>query len=1500
MKKKLFSLITALGMIFSMTAVLPAGFLGMMQASAATCDHVFSSATWWWNSDYTQAIATSTCNKCGSTISNFGTVVSTITDGPEQVVKMIKASAKFKDKVFYDGPYYVVDHTHEYISSYTKTPTCTESGIRKKECRWCHKSYTEGAPALGHSYTKTVLIEPTCTDTGKGKCTCSRCGDSYEYVIAAAGHNWNDWFITIPATEYVPATVTRTCSTCGKSETHTHSYSSQITKKLTCSTDGIRKNTCNICGDSYTETITAYGHCWGAWSTDNKGVRSRQCRVCKEKQTEEVNAGKCGPNLSFTIIDDVLTISGTGEMYDYYQLPFRGISSIKRIIIEDGVTSISEFAFYGWKELESIEVPDSVKCIGCTSLLNTKWLSDRKKVNPLVILNNILIDGASCTGDVVIPYGVTCINSNAFSYSKSLTSIEIPASVTQIDDGAFTGCTQLTSIDIPSSVTTIGDNAFNGCTSLSSVNIPSSVTTIGAGAFYNCSSLSSISIPNTVTGIASSSFEGTMWFEEKKNEGNPLIIVDGILFSGHNCSGDVVIPDDVVVIAEGAFGWNTGMTSITIPSNVKYIGDYAFEGCYDLVNVKLCNSPIYIGKSAFSYIESLKNVEITPNIGDNNGFDDCFIDEMAFKGCSNLESISIPDSISMIGDHAFEECSSLYTITIPKSVTKLGDCAFACCTNLSNVNLQCGLTSIGREAFSCCSSIENISLPSSIKTINDYAFSGCELISYIDFQNGLICIGSGAFSACNGLSSVSIPDSVEFIDEQSFQNCPNLHTIQVSEKNKNYSSIDGVLYDKNKTKLLICPNGKTTCSIPNSVTSINDYAFYSCKNLSELIIPSSVISIGKNVFCHCSALSNIVIPNGIKTIEEHTFNSCTSLNEIIIPNSVTNIKDFAFNNTGLTSIIVPNSVDDIGYNALPRSSQCVIECYRNSFAEKFALVNNLSYTLINDTQIHHPQQEPTCTQNGNIEYWEYKDRLFLDPLGNTETTVSNVMIQATGHDYVETVVAPTCTSKGYTNHKCSRCNDEYNDTETDMVAHKFSEWTVTTKPTCTAKGVETRKCENCDKTETRDVDSLGHDFGWWSVTTKPTCTEKGEETRTCSACGSKDTKEIEALSHDYVETVVPPTCTANGYTNHKCSRCNDEYNDTETDMIAHKFGDWKTTSFDAKNGTSTQKRYCSACLQTETQTISNAIQRLAGKGRFETAVEISKAGFPDGSKTVVLAYGLNYADALAGVSLATAMNAPILLTNTKALPEETLKEIKRLCATNVIILGGEGAVSAAVENTLRKEGLKTERIAGKSRFETAIKIAQKMQELNSNQVSEDVFFVYAFNSADALSVSAVAAVKGAPIIYLNTKGELDDATATYLESIKSNVKNAYVIGGSGVISDDMMKKAGKALGITPTRAFGKDRFETCAAVNDTFKDVLNGDTICIATGMDFPDALAGGVFAALNKAPLFLVNGKAATLTLSATQKSYLKSKLPQKIYTFGGTGAVSNNHVQIVANSSV
>nr|MCR5478895.1 cell wall-binding repeat-containing protein [Ruminococcus sp.] len=302
------------------------------------------------------------------------------------------------------------------------------------------------------------------------------------------------------------------------------------------------------------------------------------------------------------------------------------------------------------------------------------------------------------------------------------------------------------------------------------------------------------------------------------------------------------------------------------------------------------------------------------------------------------------------------------------------------------------------------------------------------------------------------------------------------------------------------------------------------------------------------------------------------------------------------------------------------------------------------------------------------------------------------------------------------------------------------------------------------------------------------------------------------------------------------------------------------------------------------------ILRIAGSSRFTTAAKISAVSCAS-AETVILANGMNYADALAGVPLAYKFNAPILLTGNGALNKDTFDDIKRLKAKNVIILGGEGAVSKEAEDELKGAGLAVERIAGSSRFSTAAAIAEKL-----GSAPEEIFFVYGLDYADALSVSSVAAIRKAPVIYLNKDGEMNAETAKYLESLKELecVKNAYVIGGSGVISDDMMQKAATALGIEQIdRISGANRYETCVAVNEKFADDLTGDMICAATGKDFPDALAGGVYAALNKAPMMLVSD-----SLNQAQKQFIQAKNADSVTVFGGTGAVSDEAAKQIAEA--
>ena len=327
------------------------------------------------------------------------------------------------------------------------------------------------------------------------------------------------------------------------------------------------------------------------------------------------------------------------------------------------------------------------------------------------------------------------------------------------------------------------------------------------------------------------------------------------------------------------------------------------------------------------------------------------------------------------------------------------------------------------------------------------------------------------------------------------------------------------------------------------------------------------------------------------------------------------------------------------------------------------------------------------------------------------------------------------------------------------------------------------------------------------------------------------------------------------------------------------------------------KDTCKTCGKLAfSKTVEDAVRRYAGANRYDTAAKLSK-GMYTKSDYAVITTGLDFHDALIAVPLAQAYNAPLLLGTEKHITDQTLAELKRLKVKNVIVISTGSAIGAAAKAELK--GYKVTNITGKNYFETAANVATALQK-KSGKAPTTIFFATSGSYADALSASPVAAIKGAPIIYLKNTGSIDSATAKYLKSVKGKVKNAYVIGGDGVISNAMMKNVAKTLGLTSgktvVRVAGANRYETGAAVNNKFKSVLTGLGVCVAKGLDFPDALAGGVFAAKNKVPLFLADGSK----LQDVQSSYLKSKNPRYIYISGGTGAVSDDLIKVIAKASV
>lgn len=303
---------------------------------------------------------------------------------------------------------------------------------------------------------------------------------------------------------------------------------------------------------------------------------------------------------------------------------------------------------------------------------------------------------------------------------------------------------------------------------------------------------------------------------------------------------------------------------------------------------------------------------------------------------------------------------------------------------------------------------------------------------------------------------------------------------------------------------------------------------------------------------------------------------------------------------------------------------------------------------------------------------------------------------------------------------------------------------------------------------------------------------------------------------------------------------------------------------------------CSAtCNVTVTDgTINSNNIRLGGADRFETSVAISKTGWTNGSTYAVLATGNDYPDALSAAPLAKKYNAPILLTDTNAIPQVTLDEIKRLNTSYVFICGGTGAVSQEIENQLNSMGIKTERLKGTDRYGTSVAIANKL-----GAVSGELMVANGYDWSDALSASSIAAKMGIPII-LTDKDVLPDSLNSFIGN--TSFSKTYVLGDTDLISNTIQNKLPNS-----ERIVGSNKYERNINIIKRFQSELDSSSICVATGSDFPDALSGSALAATLSSAIVLVdNNNLQDVTVQYTAQALAQTK---NIYVFGLQGAVSD-----------
>ena len=756
---------------------------------------------------------------------------------------------------------------------------------------------------------------------------------------------------------------------------------------------------------------------------------------------------------------------------------FQGCSGLTEVSIGNSVTSIDDQAFSGCSGLTYVTIPNSVTGIGnsvfsgCSGL--TSFTLSDGDTDMSIGANSFsttqvqtLYVGRDWTGDL--------------PKSKSLTAVTIGNSVTSIYESAFEGCSGLTEVTIPNSVMSIGDSAFSGCSGLTEVTIGNSVTSLGESAFSGCSGLAEITIPNTVTAIGNyafnkcgglqkvnySSLEHLCSIDFGTLSSNPLWCAHN-LYIGENKIEELVVPTTVKDIKARAFAGGN-FTTVNIPNSVMTIGTDAFADCTELETVHFedSESPLDLVAGAFhyykdnnTYYQVINDLYLGRSIANRTSLlprnlviGNLVTEFYNFKGNKYLESLTLGSGLTAIPADAFEGCSSLTEVTIPNSVTSIGDNAFSgielkeltleatkvpefC--NFFSDSFNSATLNVPEEAFvdyllSSWNVFRNISDGNQVSTVvsdNSLDYHIFKSTGSGDVKNEAILIPGNYGS----LSSVDILDRITIDGERyyvtgigygAFADCKNIKSVNFNAR-ADVRTIGSSAFEN-------C-SGLTEFSIPNTVTTIGQAAFEGCSGLTEVTIGNSVTTIGASAFSGCSGLTEITIPNTVTAMGKYAFNKCGGLKkvsysslehlcsinfggsrsanplwcahnlyigenkieELDVPTTVKDIKAYAFAGGNFTSVTIPSSVTTIGKDAFADCTQITTVRFEDG-ASPLDIVagafhyykdNKTYYQVINDLYLGRSMANRTSLWPRNLvignlvtEFCDFNGNKYLESL----------------------------------------------------------------------------------------------------------------------------------------------------------------------------------------------------------------------------------------------------------------------------------------------------------------------------------------------------------------------------------------------------------------------------------------------------------------------------------------------------------------------------------------
>ncbi len=555
------------------------------------------------------------------------------------------------------------------------------------------------------------------------------------------------------------------------------------------------------------------------------------------------------------------------------------INNITSVEFEDGsaCASVGKYAFTDCANISSVSVPSLEFWFG----LSYTFASDI----PTYHGADLYIDGA-LVEDLVIPKEITSIPYSAFINCTSIRSLsfEEGSKIESIQNDAFNGCINLESISLPEGITYVGERAFAKCTSLKNVSIPGTVPSIKAATYYGCTSLEEVVIPDTVAAIG-----------------------DGA-FSGCSSLKNVTIGKGVTSIEESAFRDCGKLTKINF--NASRVNDFEEENyVFSGAGVNGSGITVIFGKNVTKVPDHLFYTENSPKVTKVEFEEESVcksIGNYAFYGCATLSDIVIPDSVTDIGEYAFYGCSALSNVVIPDSVTDIGEYAFYGCSGLDSITMGAGVTTIGDRAFAGC-----------VK-VTKFNFNAVELSDFADRHNVFSNMGKSGegFTLAVGKNVKKIPANMFYnlYNGDEGLDSPKIAVVEFEEGSV-CTSIGASAF-RNGHSL-------TALTIPESVTTIGEYAFYYCDGLTSLSLGVGVTAIGYRAFESCTSLKELIIPDQVITIDSSAFSNCQGLIKLSIGKGVTTIKSGAFSRCFNLSEIYFNAVnmnnlsysDEIFYSA---------------------------------------------------------------------------------------------------------------------------------------------------------------------------------------------------------------------------------------------------------------------------------------------------------------------------------------------------------------------------------------------------------------------------------------------------------------------------------------------------------------------------------------------------------------------------------------------------------